>query len=154
MKTVAERTSPGTRHQVERETADVHAYGTSLGFTAILVTQTGYKKLAAQAVLSKTVDDFKTRFTQKEISEKEPGTFDWPQLASLRADAVNAEMNGIAAVQADLDETMVVLHKTIDSVLQRGEKLDTLVAKSDDLNMQSKMFYKTAKQQNSCCVVM
>ena len=63
-------------------------------------------------------------------------------------------------------------HKTIESVLERGEKLNDLVDRSNALSAQSKMFYKTAKkvcglivysaltlmssftQQNSCCVVM
>lgn len=66
-------------------------------------------------------------------------------------------------------------------MLERGEKLDSLVDRSNNLSAQSKMFYKTAKkvcnddivpalaiadriltlcprcwflQQNSCCVVM
>lgn len=81
----------------------------------------------------------------------------------------------IMKVQAELDETKVVLHKTIESVLERGEKLDNLVERSNALSAQSKMFYKTAKkvssiassfvfpsfvvlmsrlQQNSCCVLM
>jgi hypothetical protein len=50
-------------------------------------------------------------------------------------------------VQQELDETKVVLHKTIESVLQRGEKLDQLVERSDALSAQSRMFYKTAKKQ-------
>jgi Synaptobrevin len=50
-------------------------------------------------------------------------------------------------VQQELDETKVVLHKTIESVLQRGEKLDQLVERSDALSTQSRMFYKTAKKQ-------
>ncbi|KAK5095064.1 palmitoyltransferase [Lithohypha guttulata] len=153
-KTVAERTSPGTRHRVEEHAFDVHAYGTSLGFTAILITQSGYDKFAGQAVLSKVVDDFKSRFTPTEIKEKAPGTFNWPQLKTFRADAVNGELTGMSAVQAELDETKIVLHKTIADVLERGEKLDSLVAKSDELSGQSKMFYKTAKQQNGCCVLM
>lgn len=76
-------------------------------------------------------------------------------------------------IQKELDETKIVLHKTIESVLERGEKIDSLVEKSDGLSAQSKMFYKQvrflrstgccikltafqcqAKQQNSCCVVM
>jgi hypothetical protein len=52
-------------------------------------------------------------------------------------------------VQQELGETKVVLHKTIESVLQRGEKLDQLVERSDALSMQSRMFYKTAKKQVS-----
>lgn len=75
-------------------------------------------------------------------------------------------------IQKELDETKIVLHKTIESVLERGawladasyilpanvlsigEKIDSLVAKSDGLSAQSKMFYTQAKKQNSCCVVM
>lgn len=64
-------------------------------------------------------------------------------------------------------------HKTIESVLQRGEKINDLVDRSQALSAQSKMFYKTAKkvrspslwvtriemhslgeQQNSCCLIM
>jgi hypothetical protein len=55
----------------------------------------------------------------------------------------------IMRVQAELDETKIVLHKTIESVLERGEKLDSLVERSDALSAQSKMFYKTAKKQVS-----
>ena len=44
-------------------------------------------------------------------------------------------------VQKELDETKIVLHKTIESVLERGEKIDSLVEKSDGLSAQSKMFY-------------
>ena len=44
--------------------------------------------------------------------------------------------------------------KPLLSVLQRGEKIDDLVAKSDGLSAQSKMFYTQAKKQNSCCVLM
>lgn len=42
-------------------------------------------------------------------------------------------------------------HNTIEAVLERGEKLDDLVAKSEGLSMQSKAFYKTAKKTNACC---
>ena len=34
-------------------------------------------------------------------------------------------------------------HNTIEAVLQRGEKLDDLVAKSEELSMSSKAFYTT-----------
>ena len=47
-----------------------------------------------------------------------------------------------------------IKHGTIESVLQRGEKLDDLVAKSEDLGLQSKTFYKTAKKTNACCSYM
>lgn len=61
------------------------------------------------------------------------------------------EADAMTKIQNDLDETKIILHNTITSVLQRGEKLDNLVAKSEDLSMQSKVFYKTARKTNQCC---
>jgi synaptobrevin family protein YKT6 len=57
-------------------------------------------------------------------------------------------------VQRELDETKIVLHKTMDSLLARGEKLDDLVEKSESLSMSSKMFYKQAAKTNACCTYM
>lgn len=53
------------------------------------------------------------------------------------------QADNILKIQKELDETKIVLHKTIESVLQRGEKIDDLVQKSDGLSAQSKMFYRT-----------
>lgn len=57
----------------------------------------------------------------------------------------------LGKIQKDLDDTKIVLHETIDSLLARGEKLENLVDKSNDLSLASKMFYKQAKATNSCC---
>ncbi len=65
-----------------------------------------------------------------------------------------ASADKLTKIQRDLDETKVILHQTIDSVLRRGEKLDTLVEKSNDLGMASQMFYKQARKTNSCCKMM
>ena len=65
-----------------------------------------------------------------------------------------AAADKLLKIQRELDETKIVLHKTIDSVLARGEKLDNLVEKSSDLSMASQMFYKQARKSNSCCGMM
>lgn len=49
-------------------------------------------------------------------------------------------------VQAELDETKIILHNTMESLLARGRKLDDLVSKSEVLGIQSKVFYKTARK--------
>lgn len=72
-------------------------------------------------------------------------------IVSLTTDPANADQ--IVRIQRNLDETREVLHQTIDSVLQRGEKLEDLVEKSGELSTTSKMFYKQAKKANSCCAV-
>lgn len=73
-------------------------------------------------------------------------------LHSLLQDPTQADK--LSKIQKDLDETKVVLHQTIDSMLQRGEKLDSLVDKSSDLSMASQIFYKQARKTNSCCRMM
>ncbi len=65
-----------------------------------------------------------------------------------------AQADKLTKIQRDLDETKVILHKTIESMLERGEKLDSLVDKSSDLSMASQMFYKQARKTNSCCKMM
>lgn len=60
----------------------------------------------------------------------------------------------LTKIQRDLDDTKVVLHQTIESMLNRGEKLENLVDKSSDLSMASQMFYKQARKTNSCCRLM
>lgn len=42
-------------------------------------------------------------------------------------------------------------HNTMESLLERGEKLDDLVAKSEHLGNQSKAFYKTVSTNISSC---
>ncbi|RDX78491.1 VAMP-like protein YKT61, partial [Mucuna pruriens] len=48
-----------------------------------------------------------------------------------------AEADKLLKIQRELDETKIILHQTIDSVLARGEKLDSLVEKSSDLSAAS-----------------
>lgn len=153
-KAVAENTKVGTRDAGEAEGKSlVGVYHTSFGFCVVMIAELTYHPGTAKAFVGKVADAFKSQFTPTEIREKTP-PFEWAQIAALRKEAITAAGSGIAAVQKELDETMVVMHKTIDSVLQRGETLDSLVAKSDELSYMSKGFYKQAKQQNSCCVVM
>lgn len=61
------------------------------------------------------------------------------------------EADPMMKVQKEIDETKVIPHKTIESLLDRGEKLDHLVDKSEKLSAQSKGFYKVARKTNSCC---
>ncbi len=139
-----------------------------------MVITKDYPNLAAHSVLSKLMDQFLSEVPLDTIrAASKDGAVSFPALQDYLNNYQNAaEANSIAKIQQELDETKIVLHKAIDSVrlhrtvldirqqtnheqvLQRGEKLDDLVAKSSDLSAQSKMFYTSAKKQNSCCIVM
>ncbi|KAL2156352.1 hypothetical protein VTH82DRAFT_1097 [Thermothelomyces myriococcoides] len=154
-KTVAERTAPGQRQSVEEQDYVVHCYSRSEGVAGVVITK-NYPHIAAHSVLSKLMDQFLSEVPLDRVkAAKSDGEISFPAVQDYLNNYQDAnQANSIAKIQQELDETKIVLHKAIDSVLQRGEKLDDLVAKSSDLSAQSKMFYKSAKKQNSCCLVM
>ncbi|CAJ0574507.1 unnamed protein product, partial [Mesorhabditis spiculigera] len=59
--------------------------------------------------------------------------------------------DAMTRVQEEVEETKLVMHSTIQALLDRGEKLDDLVSKSETLSEQSKMFYTSARKMNKCC---
>ncbi|KAF2135720.1 uncharacterized protein K452DRAFT_238826 [Aplosporella prunicola CBS 121167] len=153
-KTVAERTKPGERQDVEEQSYTFHAYGRTEGIAGIIITDHEYPALVAHQLLSKVVDEFLNKYPRNvfTVSDQECPMPELKEYIVKYQDPQQAD--SIMKIQKELDETKIVLHKTIESVLERGEKIDTLVAKSDGLSAQSKMFYTQAKKQNSCCVVM
>ncbi|KZT51545.1 snare protein YKT6 [Calocera cornea HHB12733] len=155
-KTVVERTPAGQRQSVQEQSYKfhVHNWGGADNLAAIVITDLEYPVRPAFSLLQKTLDDYSTQ--KKGVSFNAPSSASpGPNLKDL-VDRYQdpRQADAIMKVQAELDETKVILHKTIDSVLQRGEKLDNLVERSNNLSAQSKMFYKTAKKQNACCVIM
>lgn len=157
----------------------VHCYARSEGVAGVVITK-NYPHIAAHSVLSKLMDQFLSEVPLATIqAATKDGDVSFPAVETFLHDYQDAnQASSIARIQQELDETKIILHKAIDSVcaaraksapvsppesrnlltppqvLQRGEKLDDLVAKSSDLSAQSKMFYKSAKKQNSCCLVM
>lgn len=122
-----------------------------------MITDDEYPTMVAHRVLSKIVDEFVSKYPRTAYASFTKGQtqLSFPELKQYITQYQDpAQADSIVKIQKELDETKIVLHKTIESVLERGEKIDNLVAKSDGLSAQSKMFYTQAKKQNSCCVVM
>ncbi|KAI0055996.1 snare protein YKT6 [Artomyces pyxidatus] len=123
-KKVAERTPQGQRQSVQENNYAAHVYNRGGAEQLAGPTDFEYPVRPAFSLLTKLLDDFTAKKYQ---------------------DPANAD--NLMRVQHELDEAKIVLHKTIDSVLRRGENLEALSATS-------KMFHKTAKKQNGCCSVM
>lgn len=153
-KTVAERTAVGQRQSVQENSYTAHVYNAGReNLAAVVITDEEYPVRPAFSLLQKLIDDFVTSVPKTTWSN--PSSIDFPAAKTYLAKYQDPKQaDQIMRVQAELDETKIILHKTIEGVLQRGEHLDSLVERSNALSAQSKMFYKTAKSQNSCCVVM
>lgn len=140
----------------------VHGYHRSEGVCGIVITDGEYDERIAHSFLSKTLDEFITKYPKTAIQSakhkeqlRDANPLPLPALEQNLEKYQNPEeADSITKIQRELDDTKIVLHKTIEGVLERGEKIDNLVAKSEGLSASSKMFYTQAKKQNSCCIVM
>ena len=154
-KTFAKRTEPGQRQSITHESYVIHCYVRSDGLAGAVTTDAEYPARVAFVLLTQLLDEFTTNLggswkTMDMSVESSP----YPSLEEYLVKYQDpASADKVTKIQNDLDETTTILHRTIDAVLERGAKLDSLVEKSDDLSRQSKMFYKQAKKTNSCCVI-
>jgi synaptobrevin family protein YKT6 len=163
-KTIAERTSPGSRQDVEEQRASstmvsysdaadrrlseytFHSYARTEGVCGLIITDLEYPALVAHQLLSKICDEFLSKYPRTAFATAT--TLQFPELKEYIVKYQDPQQaDSIMKIQKELDETKIVLHKTIESVLERGEKIDNLVAKSDGLSMQSKMFYTQVRSQ-------
>ncbi|KXN71562.1 snare-like protein [Conidiobolus coronatus NRRL 28638] len=149
--TVAERTQPGQRQSVEQENMFGHVHARPEGIVTVMVTDQEYPSRVAFCLLNKLGDDFISQIPKSQWEQ----TVTFPALQDYLTKYQDPQQaDPILRVQKELDETRIVMHRTIESVLERGEKLDNLVSRSEQLSAQSKMFYTSAKKTNSCCRVM
>ena len=150
-RTICKRTGPGVRQSVAHEEYMGHVYNKN-GIVAIVFADKEYPARSAFCVVNKVLDDYVGKFGTGWQTASADGTDgDGVCQECIEKYQDPAQADKLLAIQRELDETKVILHNTIDSVLTRGEKLDSLVEKSSDLSMASQMFYRQARKQNSCC---
>jgi synaptobrevin homolog YKT6 len=153
-KTFLKRTEPGQRQSVTHEGYVVHCYVRHDGLAGSVTTDIEYPSRVAFVLLGQVLDEFVSQHGDAWKTATTPESLPCPKLDEyLQKYQDPSSADKVTKIQKDLDETTQILHKTIDSVLERGVKLDSLVDKSNDLSAQSKLFYKQAKKTNSCCVV-
>jgi synaptobrevin family protein YKT6 len=141
--TVAERTQAGQRLDIEEKSYTFHSYGRTEGVAGVIISDHDYPALVAHQLLSKVVDEFLAKYPRTSfMGDNAHAGLPFPPLKEYIVKFQDpSQANSIMKIQKELDETKIVLHKTIESVLERGEKIDSLVEKSDGLSAQSKLFY-------------
>ncbi|KAJ2888693.1 palmitoyltransferase, partial [Coemansia aciculifera] len=136
--TVAERTQVGQRQAVEENDNFAYAYRISSNLCAIVITDREYPSRVALGLAAKMIDEY-TKVHDDRFINAAASKAPFAVLKEFIAKYQDPKQaDNIMRVQQELDETKVVLHKTIESLLDRGEKLDALVDRSNQLSSQSK----------------
>ncbi|KAF7995004.1 hypothetical protein HCN44_004476 [Aphidius gifuensis] len=151
-KTIVERTQIAARQSVKEGEYMCHVYVRGDSLAGVLISDHEYPNRVSHTLLTKVLDEFAAKHPADSWPTLTEATSDYPQINTYLAKYQNPqEADSLTKMQNDLDETKIILHNTLEAVLQRGEKLDDLVSKSEGLSIQSKAFYKTARKTNSCC---
>ena len=120
----------------------------------VILNMDTYPKRVLYNLLNQIIEEFQEKFkTEWEKSDKD---FEF-KLDSLKQHIVNyqkpEQVDKISNIKYQLDDTKEIIIKSIDKILERGEKIEDLMQRSNDLSKSSIKFYKTTKKMNRCCII-
>ena len=156
---LVERTQIGQRQSVKEKEYICHVFVRNDNLAAVCFSDEEYPQKVIHTILTKILEDFTILipsippFVARHFwpEPKKIKDFDGVLENYLKKYQNPSEADVMMKLQAEIDETKIILHRTMEDLLGRGEKLDDLVEKSAYLKDSSKFFYKTAKKTNSCC---
>jgi synaptobrevin family protein YKT6 len=155
-RTVAARISLGSRQVVSLSTEQMYqcyAYRRSDGLCCVAITDKDYPQFTAFQVCNKVLAEFEAEHKDWTREEKDCDRGKQaPWLVTLiERFQKPEEADKLLAVQKKLDEIKEIMYANIEKVLERGENLEVLAAKAQDLSDSSKLFLRDTQKMNSCC---
>lgn len=136
-------------------TCDKHTFNwlRKEGFTFLVVADEAFGRQIPFAYLDRVSEDFLNSHATKAKSFT-PGSLNRsfsPKLKQHMDYCTNNpdEISRIAACQKKVDDVKCIMVENIEKVLARGEKIELLVDKCDDLQHQAQTFHKQGKQLRS-----
>jgi len=134
-------------------TCDQHTFNYLVedGFTYMVVADETIGRQTPFAFLERVKEDFKRRFGGGKADTAVAHSLDrefGPKLKDHMQYCIDHpdEMNKIAKVKAQVSEVKGIMMENIEKVLDRGEKIELLVDKTENLRFQADNFQKQGKQ--------
>ncbi|KRZ51896.1 Synaptobrevin -like protein YKT6, partial [Trichinella nativa] len=133
-KLIIDRSPIPNRTTVKEQGYLCHVYIRADCLSGLVVTDEEYPSRVAHNLLSKVLEDFSAKVPPAVWKvDREPEHIDYNGLDSFLARYQDPRTaDAMTRVQEELDETKIILHNTIQAVLERGEKLDDLVERSEE----------------------
>ena len=152
-RTVCGRARPGDRTAVHLENNQgicyVAIHPNSLAVT--IVSDPEYPQRVVFSLIGEIMNTFLFSRIQWENIEKDTDVKFSPLEQYLKDYQNPAEADKLMKIESELNQITEIMHKNIDQLLKRGETLESLMQKSQDLSTVSYDFYKRAKKNNQCC---
>lgn len=81
--------------------------------------------------------------------------YNFPELREkLKTCQDQRKVDKIAEVNTQIDEVKDIMIKNIEDLLERGEKIEDLIYKTEELKYTSDVFRQRAKRMNRCCTIL
>jgi synaptobrevin homolog YKT6 len=151
---VVGRTAKGQRQSVtvEQNVGKCHVFVNPNGLAGAVLADAEYPMRVAYSLLNEAMRQFEAKQGGKWASIEQDAELDFPEGAELLAKYQDpTEADKISKIEKELDDVKGIVTKSMNDILQRGEALETLMQKSEDLSQVSYQFYRTAKKNNQCC---
>mmetsp|Transcript_7855 Transcript_7855/g.19239 ORF Transcript_7855/g.19239 Transcript_7855/m.19239 type:complete len:217 (-) Transcript_7855:423-1073(-) len=153
-RTTCERTPSGERVTVGCGYKDyvAHSLVRSDGLAAVAVTDEEYPKDMAYQVLYLVLRDLNKKLGDKWKKVTKESAVSPPFMEKYLKDYQDpSKMDKQGKVMKEIAELKLVLKDNLHLLLERGENLDDLVFKTQDLSEIAKEFYAQSKKHNQCC---
>jgi len=150
------RTPVGQSNSVAHLNYVCHIRVLSTGLAAACVVDQDYPSFVALGFLNKAIVAFQTQHEERDWNKITQDTnLPVPDLNTLLQDYQDpSKADKILQIKDELSQTREIVLKTIEQLLERGEKLDDIVQRSQDLSFQSKAFANRAEDLTPCCVIL
>lgn len=155
-RTIMERTESGKRLsvQLEQNMGQAHAWVHPSGLGGCVLSGPDYPMRVAYQLISEVIRIFLEKMPGKweNVTADVDLAAQIPEMEALFKKFQNPEeADKITKIEKDLDDVKCVVVQSMEDILKRGENLESLMAKSNDLSASSTQFYRTAKKNNQCC---
>lgn len=155
-RTSAAKSQPGTRCSVTQDQFLVHCYHMADGLVATAITDSDYPARAAFYVLKEAILAFRETHGEawKDQGMRRDREFKLTGLKTLLTERQDPRtFDPLLRAASATDDVIEVMNDNMQLALSRGEQLDELVGRSEDLSRRAKLFYKESKGKR-CCILM
>jgi synaptobrevin family protein YKT6 len=152
---MASRVMPGKYQNVRYQpdgldqTFNAYCSTSSDGISVVIITTDTYNLRVAHDLISKVLEKVNTDI----VNPNADTNVNYGLSTLLQNYQTPEKVDNITRIEKDLDATKVILADGIGNLLTRGEKLEDLVQKSEDLSFASKAFHKKSRELNRCCII-
>ena len=140
----------------EVENACLYAHVNGDGICSIIITDMEYPESAAKRVLLEMQKGFLNLYSVDLIKQYDTDQdMKYPQLDEMIKKYQDPKQaDKLIKIESELNEIQGMLTKTMEDLLDRGEKLDDLMKQSDDISSTAYNFYSKTKDANKkCCSI-